>query len=127
MAKAKDRLLSDAPKQPAWAPPAWYQDCDTPVGPARLWHFLPSESFAQCLHFQRVALDRLTLGDVEPIDDAQLLELAKFVGRSLIHVDRDVHKHQGTPGYTLIFTTWPPAEILRLARQAAIFHGLRDP
>jgi hypothetical protein len=124
MAKAKDRVLT--PPGPAWAPPAWYQDADTPDGPARLWHFLPSEAFAQVRHFETAGLDRQTLGDVPPADEAQRLELAKFLGRSLIRVDCDVHKHQGTPGYTHIFTVWPIDEVLRLARQAAIFHGLRD-
>lgn len=125
MAKSKDRVLT----QPAaaWSPPAWYEAADTPDGPARIWHFLPSESFAQCVHFQTAEIDRLTVGDVPPADDAQRLELAKFLGRSLIRTDCDVHKHQGTPGYTHIFTTWPVDEVLRLARQAGIFHGLRDP
>lgn len=113
-----------SPQEEAVMPVNWFLDVTTPAGPARFWRLIVAEQYAQLKHFARHGLDPQTLGDAMPADEAARWELCKFLGRSIIHPDRVVHVYQGETG-PLKISTWPDDEILRLAGEAAVFHGLR--
>jgi hypothetical protein len=123
MSGKKLRVL-DSPEEVVISPVEWFADVSTPAGPARFWHLIPAEQFAQLKHFERHGLAVRTLGDEMPADEAARWEMCKFLGRSLVHVDRVVHIYQGETG-PLKISAWPDEEILRLAKEAAIFHDLR--
>lgn len=123
MAKEKLRVLG-APDEAPVAPINWFADVSTPAGPARFWRFIPAEQFAQLKHFQKHGVDVKTLGDIPFTDEAARWEVCKFLGRSLIELDCVVHMYQGEVG-PLKISAWPDEEILRLAKDAALFHGLR--
>jgi hypothetical protein len=125
MAEKKLKVL-DAPEKDAVAPINWFQDVTTPAGPARFWRLIPAEQYAQLKHFERARVPVRTLGDEPPVDEAARWEICLFLGRSLIHLDRVVHIYQGDVEPIKI-AAWPADEILRLAREAAIFNGLRTP
>ena len=123
MGKQELRVI-DAPEQEAFVPAAWFAPAVTPEGLGRLWRFIPAEAFAQLKHFEAVGVAVATLGDVPPADEGARWEMCKFLGRSLIHLDRVVHQFQGEVG-PLKIAVWTDEEILRLVKEAAIFHGLR--
>lgn len=124
----KQARVMDAPEvgpgAEATAGTVWFANVSTPGGPARFWHFIPAEQFAQLKHFERARIDVQTIGDEPPVDEAAWWEICKFLGRSIVHMDRIVHVYQGEIAPVKI-RAWPEPEILRLAKAAAIFHGLR--
>lgn len=120
--RGKDRVLGGV--GPRFRPPAWFCDCWTVDQIARMWRLIPAEVFVQIRLFDRVGLDLATLGDVAIGNDQQRRELSRFLGRSIVHTERVVHVYQGSRGAQRI-ASWPDDEILRLAKQAAVFNGLR--
>jgi hypothetical protein len=125
MKPSKLRTLDSNDTLPTPKIAEWYRPIQTPDGPARLWRLIPAEAFTQCVIFDSCGIDRRTLGDVPPLTEGQRAEFCKFIGRAVYYFDRDVNRYQGTPGWQHVLTTWPESELLRVAKAAAEFAGLR--